>query len=167
MGAANAGGVGAAGGIGEGGRGIGGFEPVEVDGDFFDVGDGELVGGADVGHQFDDGAVVAGGGVDFGSYMEQFPTLAEVGDDGVEGYLGVAAENIGKFAAVVAGEGVVKAGVSFEGGFGAADIFPGEEGGHNAVAGGVGFVEKHFPAAAARPFGGAAGKGASQGDGGH
>ena len=156
-----------AGRVGEGRRGVKGFQPVHVYGDAFDVFDGQIVSATDVGHQVDHRAIIAGRGVHLEYRVQQFPAFAQTFSYGIEGNLLWAAENVGQLAAVVAGEGVIETCRALQGFFGTAYIFAGQQGGHDAAASGLGFMEHHFAPAGTGAFVGAGSERGRQGDGGY
>ena len=113
------------------------------------------------------GAVIAGCRVHLEYRVQQFPAFTQTFGYGIEGNLLWAAENVGQLAAVVAGEGVVETRRPLQGFFGTAYIFAGQQGGHDAAAGCLGFMEHHFAPAGTGAFVGAGSERGGQCDGGY
>ena len=102
---------------GEGRRGIGGLQPIHVDGDALYVLWRQLMPRPYLSHQVDNRAVVARRRVHLGGYVHQLPPGAQPGNHA--GKLNVVGplEHVRQFSPVIAGEGVVESRVTFQGGF--------------------------------------------------
>ena len=137
-------------GVGEQRARIFGLEPVDHRLDAVDLGIAEVVLGAQRGGHVDMGDVVAGGRIDPVERLEKDPVFPEAFGDLRKIGAVVAGEAVAQVAAVVAGIGVVEAGLALEHGLAAGDAAPAEGDGEQCVAHGAALAER--TAAAARAF---------------